>query len=435
MTTDIQPTAAHDPAPSTHIGASLTIVIPALDEEEAIGATIERCLAARPRIQAAGVERITVVVVSDGSTDRTPEIAAGYDEIELIIFPQNRGYGAAIKEGWRRHPSDLLAFLDADGTCDPEFFASLCRVALDEAADVVLGSRLGPDSKMPRIRRFGNNLFATLLGVLSGRHITDTASGMRVIRRQSLKHIYPLPNGLHFTPSMSARALLNDLRVIEVPMRYEERVGESKLNALKDGVRFLKTILAGLVSYRPERLLLFPLIVCFVGIVALAAYPTEFYWRNSRLEEWMIYRFVVCQLLGSVGVTLLFAIALLHRFAVFGPRRESAGSFWPGLIAYGLGGWRLGLFAFGVGAVSLGFLWPGLMEYATTATVTLHWSRLLAGAFGTLLVAECAVFGVLFTVVTQWTEQMSERLRDAKSDAAATVREQATTPPHPREAN
>src|SRR6516164_2366267 len=93
---------------------TLSIVIPALNEEEAIGSTITRCL------QASG----------------------------------------AIREGFRQGTGSLVGFLDADGTCDPRYFAEMSRVALHEDADMVLGSRLGPDSKMPRLRRLGNRLYA-----------------------------------------------------------------------------------------------------------------------------------------------------------------------------------------------------------------------------------------------------------------------------------
>ncbi len=126
--------------------------------------------------------------------------------MKVIVFRENRGYGAAIKEGWRIGRGTLLGFLDADGTCDPRYFASMCETALTEDADIVLGSRLGPNSKMPKVRRLGNRIYAFLLGLLCGRAITDTASGMRVVRRRSLKYLYPLPDGLHFTPSMSASA-------------------------------------------------------------------------------------------------------------------------------------------------------------------------------------------------------------------------------------
>lgn len=117
----------------------LTIVIPALNEEEAIGKTIARCLEAREFIKdSSGISQVEIIVVSDGSTDRTAAIASEFHEVNVIVFPSNRGYGAAIKEGWRQGSGTLLAFLDADGTCDPRHFAEMCRLSLEESADVVL---------------------------------------------------------------------------------------------------------------------------------------------------------------------------------------------------------------------------------------------------------------------------------------------------------
>ena len=209
----------------------LTIVIPALNEEEAIASTLRRCLEARDAIRAASdLDDVEVVVVSNGSTDRTVEIAPGFDEVGVIVFETNRGYGAAIKEGFRHGKGGLLGFINADGTRDPCYFAEVCRVVVEEeeeAADVVLGSRLGRGTKMPRVRKLGNRYYALLLGLLCGRHTTDAASGMRFVRRSSLDFLYPLPDRLYFTPSMSARALINGLRGVEVPMSYEERVGTS----------------------------------------------------------------------------------------------------------------------------------------------------------------------------------------------------------------
>jgi len=254
----------------------LLIVIPALNEEDSIASTIERCLAAAPEITAAtGVRAVDVTVVSDGSTDKTVEIASRYLEwINLIIFEKNKGYGAAIKEAWRRSDAELLAFLDADGTCDPRFFVPLCSVVLRDGVDVALGCRLNTDSKMPMLRRVGNTLFASLLSALSSSRVRDTASGMRVVRRDALEHLYPLPNGLHFTPAMSARVMLsNELRIAELDMPYHEREGESKLRAGKDGLRFLKVILKTAVLFRPFRLLGLTAIPFFVFAVLLLTLP------------------------------------------------------------------------------------------------------------------------------------------------------------------
>jgi glycosyltransferase involved in cell wall biosynthesis len=388
---------------------SLTIVIPALNEEDAIGNTIARCLAAQKDIkEAAGLAAVEIIVVSDGSTDRTAEIAKAYEGVRVIVFERNRGYGAAIKEGWRQGSGSLLGFLDADGTCDPNYFAEFCRVTVEEAADVVLGSRLGPQSKMPRIRRLGNRVYAFLLGVLCGRQVTDTASGMRVVRRESLKWLYPLPDGLHFTPSMSARALLNDLRLIEVPMRYEERIGRSKLSVLRDGVRFLRTIFYGVICYRPEKLLLTLFTLCLMALVLLAASPAEYYFQYGRLEEWMIYRFVVCYLLGSFGLTLLLATALTHQMSTFGPRRRSANAFWPFIVASVMRGRLLTIIVGSFFVLSVVFLYPGIVEYATTRQVFLHWSRLLAGAFSLFCAFQTGVFALLLKIVSVWRSQQDQ---------------------------
>src|SRR5262245_1697047 len=121
----------------------LLVAIPALNEEQSIASTIERCIAAAPALrQLDDLTDVDITVVSDGSTDRTVEIASRYlDRIDLVVFERNRGYGAAIKEAWRRSDADLLAFLDADGTCDPEFFVPLCDAVLHDDVHIALGCR------------------------------------------------------------------------------------------------------------------------------------------------------------------------------------------------------------------------------------------------------------------------------------------------------
>jgi glycosyltransferase involved in cell wall biosynthesis len=237
----------------------LLIAIPALNEEANIQAIIERTLSARPQITSRSpIHEVAVTVVSDGSTDRTPELASRYsDEIQLIVFERNRGYGAAIQAAWQQSDASLLGFLDADGTCEPAFFGDLARALMAADADIALGCRLNNQSQMPFVRRVGNVLFAGLLTLLSGRRVRDTASGMRIVRRAAYERLRPLPDGLHFTPAMSARALLDrqaGAKIVEIDMPYHERVGKSKLKVGKDGVRFLNVILRTAAVYRPFRL-------------------------------------------------------------------------------------------------------------------------------------------------------------------------------------
>jgi len=207
---------------------SLSIVIPALNEADGIADIANRVMGIRAALVAAGVPTLELIVVDDGSTDDTAAIAEGVAGVTVIRHGRNQGYGAAIKTGFRAAKGDMLAFLDADGTYPPEAFPELCRSLAAQGADIVVGSRMaGEESGMPLVRRLGNSFFARLVSLTSGQKISDSASGQRVLRREVLARVYPLPDGLNFTPVMTTRAIHEGLRMVEVPIRYEERVGRS----------------------------------------------------------------------------------------------------------------------------------------------------------------------------------------------------------------
>jgi glycosyltransferase involved in cell wall biosynthesis len=238
------------------VGVTLSVVIPALNEEDGIAAIVERIEAVRGPLVEAGVDGLEIIVVDDGSHDRTPTIAESYPQVRLIRHAVNRGYGAAIKTGFNGARGELLAFTDADGTYPPERFPALCKVALEQGADVVVGSRRsGEHSEMPRVRQIGNFIWSNLVSVIGNHRVADPASGMRVLRASALRQLYPLPDGLNFTPVMSTRCVHENLKVIEVAIPYKERVGRSKLSIVKDGTRFLKTILWTSLEYNPVRVL------------------------------------------------------------------------------------------------------------------------------------------------------------------------------------
>ncbi len=118
----------------------LSVVIPAYNEENGIASIIERVLAAEKRMPGAGVSELELIVVDDGSHDRTAEQVARYPQVHLIQHPHNKGYGAALKTGFNAARGQLLGFLDADGTYPPEHFPQLCKEVL-AGADLVVGSR------------------------------------------------------------------------------------------------------------------------------------------------------------------------------------------------------------------------------------------------------------------------------------------------------
>jgi hypothetical protein len=380
----------------------LSIVIPALNEEGAIGDTIRRCLEARSHIIASSpVDEVEVIVVSDGSTDRTEEIARGFEEVTVLVFEKNRGYGAAIKCGWQHGRGDLLAFLDGDGTCDPNFFADLCTALEEQGADIALGSRVGPDSEMPFIRSIGNAIFAWLLGALSKRFVKDTASGMRVVRASCLGDLYPLPDGLHFTPAMSAQVLIGDkLTLIELPMAYAERTGESKLSVLGDGARFLMAILRAAVTFRPARLLLLIAGVLGLGALALGSGPWLHWLRETRLAEWEIYRILAASLLATVSAVFVCSAVVADRIAATAHGRPPCTSGVTGMTAKlfiprmrPVGGTVL-LAAAGVS------VWPGIVECLTTGAVEMHWSRAMLASLLVVIAAMLSATIFLLNMMT-----------------------------------
>lgn len=362
----------------------LLIAIPALNEEQSIASIIERCLEAVPYIiDQSLVTEIEITVVSDGSTDRTVDIARQYsDRIGIIEFERNKGYGAAITEAWNQSDAELLGFLDADGTCDPQFFAVLCERLIEKNADVLLGCRLNSESHMPLVRRIGNMIFATMLSLFSSTSVRDVASGMRVVRRESLSKLYPLPTGLHFTPAMSARALLSrDVVIDEIDMPYQEREGRSKLHPVKDGVRFLKVILQTTFLYRPSRPLGFLAAGLLLLTCMLMMYPTWFYFNNRWLEEWMIYRFLVGELLATIACLLWMASYLGRKAADIALSPDPCADRYHGIF-----GWlfsRRWFWVLPVMMTVIGTLFVGraLLHYLQTGEVIEHWSRFVAMMF------------------------------------------------------
>lgn len=300
---------------------TLSIVIPAYNEERGIEEIIQRVLAIQPELPAAGVETLELIVVDDGSSDRTAEIAGGIPGVKLIRHSPNQGYGAALKTGFSQAEGELIGFLDADGTYPPEYFPQLCRLALD-GAGLVIGSRMsGAKSQMPLMRRLGNLFFAGLLTLFSRQRVTDSASGMRVFRREILSLVYPLPDGLNLTPVMSTRAIHEGIQVKEYPIPYSERVGRSKLSVIRDGSIFLQSMIWTVLTYNPVRILGMIGVggVAFTALVAIGLVIARLMGVTS-LGPWgvaALFWAVVSAILGinlfALGITFNYLIALFYK--------------------------------------------------------------------------------------------------------------------------
>jgi glycosyltransferase involved in cell wall biosynthesis len=394
---------------------TLSIVIPAYNEEAGIAQIIERVLPIRAGLRGVGVDDLELIVVDDGSHDRTAEIAGRYPEVRLLRHTVNQGYGAALKTGFGRAQGDLLGFLDADGTYPPEHFPDLCQIAISEKADLVIGSRMaGADSEMPLVRRVGNFIFAHLVSLLGNHRVSDSASGMRVIRREALSRLYPLPDGLNFTPVMSTRALHEAIRWREVPIPYKERLGRSKLNPVRDGVRFLNTIVWTALNYNPVRVLggvglgLASLAVAIAAIVVglrLAGVDRLGPWGVGGVYLGALSAFAGLTLF-SLGATFNYLVSLFHecpiRQGLFGNKPLFARPLerhfgWLGGLALAAG-LALGIASL---ALSLGG-WP------------MHrlWFYLLAAALSAILGLQLLVFWIIIQVLGELSQRGADVARD-----------------------
>ncbi len=301
----------------------LSVVIPAYNEEGGVAEVIKRVLSVEPELQALGLDGLELIIVDDCSKDRTAEIVQGFADqgVILISHKENRNYGGALKTGFRYAKGDYLAFMDADGTYPPEYYPAMFKALIEKDADLVIGSRMaGIESDMPLTRRIGNTIFAGLVSAIANTRITDSASGQRILKREALEKLYPLPDGLNFTPVMSTRALHEDIKMIEVPIRYEERDGESKLSVVNDGLRFLFSILGTAAVYNPVRLL-GALSLVAVGLAALAVLPWLLAVTNG-IDDRSAYTnmlFVAMTLaivavnLFSIGTVFNYIVSLFHR--------------------------------------------------------------------------------------------------------------------------
>jgi hypothetical protein len=204
---------------------------------------------------------------------------------------------------------------------------------------------------------------------------------MRVVRRSALSKLFPLPDGLHFTPAMSARAMLSDaVKIVEIDMPYEERAGESKLRVGKDGLRFLKVILESAFLYRPSRPLALLGAVFFLAAATLMIGPSLFYVENRWVQPLMIYRFLVSALLGVGSSLLLCGSYITERIVQLALPGEVIGRSGSSKSRFFRGRWfwvAPALFA----AVGFALVFASLVERFRTGETNAPWSRYVAMTF------------------------------------------------------
>jgi glycosyltransferase involved in cell wall biosynthesis len=270
--------------------AAVSVVVPAFNEEPAIGGLVRALRESAPWHE--------IIVVDDGSSDAT-EARAREAGAMVVRHPYNKGNGAAVKTGIRRATGEYVLIVDGDGQHQAADAARL--VARLGEYDLVIGAR-STGTQATQMRLLGNAALNWLAGYLSGRTIPDLTSGFRGARRSQLREfLHLLPNGFS-TPTTTTLAFIKaGYNVCFEPIEAAQRVGHSKIRLARDGVKFLLIVMKIVTLYSPFRVFLPISLAAFLLGAGYAAWTiaTQSHVTNSSVL--LIMLAVIVFLVGLVS--------------------------------------------------------------------------------------------------------------------------------------
>jgi dolichol-phosphate hexosyltransferase len=207
-------------------GLKITVIIPCLNEEQGV----EQVLRRLPEF----VDE--TIVVDNGSTDRTSEVARAFGA--KVIREDVRGYGRSYKTGFASASGDVVVTLDGDHSYPPDALSYLLEAFLHLEADFLNASRFPVRDRqaMSFLNKLGNLILSLAMSILYFRWVRDSQSGMWVIRRSILEHLMLSSDGMAFSEEIKIEALKSRrVRFVEISIQYSSRLGETKLNLWRDG--------------------------------------------------------------------------------------------------------------------------------------------------------------------------------------------------------
>jgi len=282
--------------------SGLSLIIPAYNEETAIGDIVRRAAA----VLADSASSWEIIVVSDCSTDRTAELAAAAGA-RVINHPTNKGYGNALKSGISNAQYSTVAIIDADGSYPPEDLQLLAPFA--SRFDMVVGQRSGSHFSGGPFKRAGRWLQLFLVEFTTGTRVPDVNSGLRIFPRDiALNFFDTLCGGFSFTTSITLSMLMLGYTIKFVPVTYEARIGKSHVRYYRDTLRSLQIITHAILKYNPIKafmtLSFIPLAgMSLAGLLSLAA----LLFQQTFAAMWLGLIAVLCLLTAL----LIFALGLV----------------------------------------------------------------------------------------------------------------------------
>jgi glycosyltransferase involved in cell wall biosynthesis len=258
----------------------LVTIVPAFEEADRIGETCDALRAAAPAIESLGLAQ-RILVVDDGSTDKTGQLALEHGAARVVRHRRNLGLGAAVRSGLRAargEGADLVVKIDADLQHDPAEIPALLAPLLADEADVVYGDRAGGlEYRMPFVRRAGNRIFTGLMRWLTGWPVRDSQPGIFAINRDYLE-VFRLPGDYNYTQQILLDAFHKGMRFAHVPIRFRQRTTGRSFVSLRYPIKALPQIVRVLVGVRPMKVFA-PIGLAFIGLALAVA--------GIEVSEWL----------------------------------------------------------------------------------------------------------------------------------------------------
>jgi glycosyltransferase involved in cell wall biosynthesis len=226
----------------------VTVVIPVYNERDAITPVLDslRTIAAREGLDA------EVIVVDDGSTDGTADVAAAQGA-RVISIPMNVGYGAALRRGIEAAQHSRIVIVDGDASYPIEYAGEMLRRL--ERFDLVIGRRTGTTYYRSLLSYPFRVAYLLLVWFVVGRRVPDPNSGFRAFRRETITEFLPVMcHGFSFTTSMTTLYLLSGRTVDYLPIPYNKRIGSSKIRFVRDMLRTGQLLCSVILLYNPIKL-------------------------------------------------------------------------------------------------------------------------------------------------------------------------------------
>ncbi|TKB26711.1 glycosyltransferase family 2 protein [Desulfopila sp. IMCC35006] len=269
---------------------TVTVLIPAYNEEKSIGNTVRRVKELHPDFE--------VLVIDDGSTDQTMQMAmdAGAN---VWPHPYNIGNGAAIKSGLRVAKGEWIVMMDADSQHNPEDISRLLEYK--DQYDMVIGARTkGSETALHRdLANYVYNKFATYVTKFK---IDDLTSGFRLVRKSTAgQYIYLLPNTFSYPTTLTMAYLRSGRSIKYLPIEVKKRVGKSKIKLVEDGIRFFLIISKIATLFSPFRIFLPISIILFCIGFAYYFFTFVTQGRFTNMSALLISTSIIVFMIGLVS--------------------------------------------------------------------------------------------------------------------------------------